>query len=220
MNQQQRRQRRIAIARWLEQDEQDPYVKQGEPGAGVASNFIHYLKDLLLKFGTTIVRVVLYCRESFDNGNLQDQVDALRRAVQQLANKLDITIAIVGEVAEVCSGKIPNRRGFLQAVTMAEENAADALVALTTDRFLRNPVYTPQHSDAWPTTKNFEDLQAYARGVQLATVLRPDTPYRKIHANHIRRGQQAKDNKGGRHPAGYMKARRDQLKPIVWLFRG
>jgi len=77
------------------------------------------------------IRVVLYCRESANNGNLSDQKqDALKKLSR---------LNVIASYEEVINGEIFNfeRFEFEKAVNHArEENAV--LVAATRDRFIRS----------------------------------------------------------------------------------
>jgi hypothetical protein len=107
---------------------------------------------------------------------------------------------------------------MLEAIEFARKHGA-VLLAETVDRFLRHPHFHPVcNPDAQATEEQLAELAALADGVTLATALDPDATPTEVRAYRSKRGQWAKDNRGGRPKKkrpGYKKARREALRQTV-----
>jgi hypothetical protein len=101
--------------------------------------------------------------------------------------------------ADVASGwKWDCRPGLRAAIRRAKKEGA-IIVAESTDRFIRSKAFhTKNNPGAQPTQDEFLMLQRKADGVQLATILPPDTPWREVRGHQSRRGQNGKQRRGGR----------------------
>lgn len=156
---------------------------------GIASEFMSKLSDLVSQ-SKTQVRVVLYCRESKDNGNLADQKEDALKQLETLG------VEVISTFKEVENGSIFNfgRYQFDLAVDCAlKENAV--IVALSRDRFLRH-----RHSDntnlgEQPTIGELCFFEGALRGVKAATIHDPDKSAR---GKQTKRGQTSKGKRGGR----------------------
>jgi len=164
-------------------------------------------------------RVVLCCRVSGrvqnHNGNLRDQERGLREIVKCSRGKVVEVVHDIGpgwDLTWLCD-----------AAARAQKHGA-ILLAETTDRFIRPREYhSAKRPDARPSKVDFKALRNTVAGVRLMTALHPDAPAAEARCYHTKRGQQAKGREGGRPPkklAGHMRARREQLLPLVLELRG
>jgi hypothetical protein len=175
---------------------------------GTASDFIGHIDEIQPGDG-----VVICCRVSTRQqdrrGNLADQETNLRRIVSELG------AIVLHVVKHVGSGTEPV--WLIPAARLAKAAGA-VLLAESTSRFIRHPGY---HSSNWPTARarnyDLEDLQSWTDGVQLITVLPPDATSSDETAFQSKRGQELKENAGGRprktQPRG--KERRAAYVPLA-----
>jgi hypothetical protein len=96
------------------------------------------------------------------------------------------------------------------------------LVAESTCRYIRNENYHPYYnSNILPISYHYEALKDATKGLTLATVMHPDTPWNKVKAYHAKRGQRCKKMFGGRPKVkypGYIKDRREKsLQKVLRL---
>jgi DNA invertase Pin-like site-specific DNA recombinase len=174
---------------------------------GQAGRFIKWANEL--KPGD---KVLLCCRVSShkqcSEHNLADSEANLRREADQRQ------LVVVDTYCHLGSGW---DRGWLcLAADKAKEQGA-TLLAESTDRFARHPAY---HSSECPNvrarTSELDDLRWWTLGVELATVLHPDTPASEVRSYQRRRGQHEKGSFGGRPGLpGYKKRRRQKKLPEV-----
>jgi hypothetical protein len=124
-----------------------------------------------------------------DNGNLAEQVERVRRAVQDRGG------VVVFEHQYTGSGIVPDL-GF--AVMAAEDANATALVAETVDRFLRPGDYDQvTNPNAEPDEQQYRILRHLTHGLKLLTVQPPHSTPAQNHGAKVIRGQEAKGNRGG-----------------------
>jgi DNA invertase Pin-like site-specific DNA recombinase len=157
-------------------------------------------------------KVVLCCRVSShkqrSDQNLADSEANLRREAEQRQ------LVVVGTYRHVGSGW---DRGWLcLAADKAKEHGA-TLLAESTDRFARHPIY---HSSKCPNvrarTSDLDDLRWWTIGVPLATVIHPDAAASEVRSYQRRRGQHEKSSFGGRPGLpGYKKRLRQKKLPKV-----
>lgn len=156
--------------------------------AGKASSYI-------LPFNIAPGRRVIIClrvsrRAQRCAGNLADQREALRAAVQRAGGRL------VGIVLHTGRGTDP---GWLAPATNLARLRGAVLLAESTDRFIRSPDY---HSvdcpDAQAGEDDLEKLAAVTAGCRLMTLLDPDAPPTKVRSYQRQRGQERKARRGGR----------------------
>lgn len=171
---------------------------------GRASDFIQWAK-YALKPGDL---VVIWCRVSgytqHRRKNLRDQEQSLRRYAEARG-------AIVIDVVSVVESGFESW-SLSDAARIAQKHGAKVL-AETTDRYIRHPMF---HSRLRPHLQplethfrtNFHFLKDRAT---FMTVEDPDAPLSKCRGRQIKRGQQAKNRKGGR-PCE-KKQRRTNLAP-------
>lgn len=162
-------------------------------------------------------RIVLYCRVSHRNqymkGNLDSQVKHLTaKMVERGAFIIDI-------VRHVGNGEDP--WSVWQAAKIAK-TAAAKIVAVSTDRFVRNPDFTlagaPWQRVARANAEAIEALLKYADGCPLVTLLPPDTPLDQVMKHHQQVARTIKGNHGGRprkRRPGYKKEIRQKMRPRV-----
>jgi hypothetical protein len=149
-------------------------------------------------------KVVLVCRVSTcgqnRSKNLTDQEAHLRQKMDRLGAN------VVGTVNHEGSGCDPS--WLSQAATMAKKHGAK-LLAETTDRLVRNPLY---HSAERPNLQaresDLQDLHYWTCGVSLLTDLPPNASPSDVRGYQRRRGQAMKGNRGGRPLNRKWKARR------------
>jgi len=206
-------------------DKSDNCYSQWRWAAGVASEFIYHLSELIARHGS--LRVVLYVRVSSQrqaaNGKLLRKVTCLRNKV------LAMGCEIVGEFYEIShssvhfvddneeKGYTRNRWQFDLAIECAREHGA-VLVAAERDRFVRGRHLdnaTKRHEK--PSVGDYVRLQWLTTGVTLATLTDPNKSGR---SPQTKDGLEATDKKLGR-PAkltldpGFIKRRREALLPEV-----
>jgi len=176
-----------------------------------------YIRKFNIKSGDL---VWLVCRVSEHvqrrNKNDDGQATFLRKEVKQRGG------VVVGVTKITISGFHPY--WLAKAAALAKQHGA-ILLAETTDRYVRHPFY---HSAAWPSAQarhtDLDVLAYYADGADLMTFLDPEATPREVRSQQSKRGQWAKDNKGGRpakentnptsHP-GCLKQRRVDNYEIV-----
>ena len=182
---------------------------------GDASKYISY--DCI-KSGD---KVVLYCRVSTrqqnHSGNLIAQEAYLRA---QITSKGAI---VVNAVHFVGSGFFPLHLAY--AATLAKQCGAK-IVALTTDRLIRNNFYKSTGSNlernARANLEGLETLKQCAQGIELVTLLHPNASLNECLGLQKKIGQEVKGRKGGRpkkNSPGYKKVRRNENLQIVRRLR-
>lgn len=156
--------------------------------------------------------VVLFARASHHQqsrrGNLRRQQAHLRDAAE--AHRW--TVAEI--IATVASGQQPGIE-FDRAVMSAQRHGARAIVAESTDRYVRSAAWrsdVARRRSIEPARHGLSRLIVAADGVQLATLIDPDAGYAAAHAAHIRRGQEMSGQTGGRPRAESKKQRRERLR--------
>lgn len=188
---------------------------QGEPGK--ASNYISFFPKLVRETKEAILLVILFARVSscaqHYKGNLRGQFNWLQKRLKRYGN-----VRIIAEIKDVASGWKEERDGLKRAAAIALKNGAIILTE-TTDRYIRSPYYHSQKNPSvQPTDAEYMDLIQSLDGVVLATMLHPDTHWKKVRSHQSKRGQQTKGNKGGRpkiNEPGYKKKRRLEKLPLV-----
>lgn len=175
-----------------------------------ASTYIRHAKDEI-RPGDKLVLCSRVSHSIQDHtGNLRDQEAGLRKSVEGLR-------AIVLKVWDHVGSGV-NPWWLANAAAIARKQGAK-LVAESTDRFIRNPLYhSSKNPNAQARRLELEDLARVTRGLTLATLLHPDASPTQVRSFHRKRGQQAKDRKGGRpkmNKPGYKKERRQRLQPRV-----
>ncbi len=149
-----------------------------------------------------VLRVVLYVRVSSDKqgrrGNGVHQMEALRNKVKYWGRVHKVRIEIVGEFSEedVSAWKLwPGGRPELVKAGQLARRKDAVIVAMHTSRFVRNRHHA---RGVLPTVEDFEKLQELVGGVQLATVIRPDT--QEDRSADTKRGLKASKKRRGRPP--------------------
>ena len=186
-----------------------------------ASNFIHPLKEYFKQHPNMIV--ILYNRES--SRSQDDNHVTNERVLRNRCKKLGIPV--INFYSETISGKILNedRKGLLQAVSKArakiKKGKHAVILAVSTDRVLRNEYFTTNYPDITPTEKEYEQLKKLTCNVPLATLLHPDMPPNKVRGKQTRWGQKVKKSKVGQPKKprpGYFKKRRfEKLSQVLDL---
>jgi DNA invertase Pin-like site-specific DNA recombinase len=172
-----------------------------------ASEFISHLEQV--KLGLAVIYVRVSSRTQMHN--LQHQISTLRRELEKRG------FSVIEVVQEIASGWLDSRIGFFRAITKAK--AADAVVvALSVDRFRRAYRYHPSDKILPLNVIEVEELMSEAAGVQLATLIHPDTPPEQVRSEQTKRGQVATGRYGGR-PKETKKERRVRLLPVVLKLR-
>lgn len=188
-----------------------------------ASDYIIHFKKLLAS--NHFIKLVLYCRVSRcwqkKKGNLREQKKYLKKWISYYEKKYGVKIIVVAIFVEVASGWSNDRKQLVMAAKKAKSHRA-ILLAESTCRFIRSRNYHPfLNSDILPTISEYESLVKATKGVKLATIMPPNTPWKKVKAYHTKRGQRSKNRRGGRpviKNSGYKKqCRLDNLKPVLRL---
>jgi DNA invertase Pin-like site-specific DNA recombinase len=153
---------------------------------------------------------VIYARVS-----TRAQREKLQHQIQFVADELRrLGFEVIAIFQEEENGWVEGRPEFTWAVATAKRHGA-VLVAQTVNRFWRNE---GEPDDKWSPLSVFalNQLLAEANGVQLATVTPPDASPSEEHGAHIKRGQRARGNVGGRPPVQHpFKERRLRLSAQV-----
>lgn len=175
---------------------------RGKPG--IASNYIHHFAEYARSH--LWPKVMLYLRvstrEQYRKGNFDDQGAWCRKVLKGFGAVL-VRMPYEEYVSGVC-GKV-DRWGLRYAAEWARKLGA-VLVAESTDRLIRNALWTTENPDAWPTEDEFEDLFLITKGVPLATLLPPDMPWKEVRAHQSNR--KAKLTPPMLRTPGYKKASR------------
>ena len=183
--------------------------------------------DYILPFHVTFGRFfVLLCRvsshEQGDNDNLWTQRTTLRQAVEAL-------YGIVMKVLEYeWSGYGPGWEDKLTEAANVARKYGATLLAFSTDRFIRSPMYwstSPMWSRVQAQERDLKDLKEATAGVRLMTYLHPDASPEECRSWRIRSGQEVKGNKGGRPKKPqpfpwHQKAWREKWQPYAFALQG
>lgn len=177
----------------------------------VPSKFFYSIDDLMP------CPVVLYVRVSAhtQKHNLPHQISRLKT---ELEKRGFTVIAVYWEIVpgwEYIHSEWWGRLGLERAILKAKE-ANGLVVAESVERFRRtyDPDWKKRPQPLPLTLFDMKRLMDEAEGVQLATLIHPDTPPRKVRSEQTKRGQAGKGNYGGR-PKESRKARRLRLLPVA-----
>jgi hypothetical protein len=188
--------KRAFYRRWLER--------------GPASRYIKNASDEI-KPGD---KVVLFCRVSAcmqnHNGNLLDSEVHLQERAKQLGAN------VVGVVRHVGPGWDPS---WLATVAKRARQFDAKIFAETTDRLIRNPLYSKERQDLQAREIDLQDLRSWTEGVVLVTDLHPDASPVETRGYQRRRGQSMKNNKGGRPMKRKWKERRLARLKLAQIMR-
>jgi hypothetical protein len=166
---------------------------------GKASDFIHHAPDVVGRGDPVVLRLRVSSYVQAKNKNLDDHEDRMRRAAEQLGAVVVGVDRHVGPGWDVSS--------IAAAAAMARKHNAKIL-AESTDRFIRNPLYSKHRQWLRPRTVDLQELRFWTEGIVLATILPPDASSSDVRSSQCKRGQAAKGRKGGRPPERRWKARR------------
>lgn len=149
--------------------------------------------------------VLIYGRESSrkQSKNLEPQISELKKSVETLGFR------VMDSFAEIAPGWMDDRTEFSRVIAKAKELGL-AIVAEATSRFWRNP----HRNDGFLSLLDIERLMAETDGVQLVTLLHPDTPEKEVRRYQTKRGQVGKNRRGGRPKLSAME-RRLKMRPLV-----
>ena len=174
-----------------------------------ASRYVHHLEALVSQRRNLIAVLWIRAsgREQRRRKNLRDQEASLRRNVAKRGVK------VIHAFRAVASGWDEDRGAFKQAAAFARRHHGAILVAESSDRFLRNRRYSSsQNPSAQPTRAEWKSLLRVTHGVELATLLHPDTDWREVRSYQSKRGILQKGARCGRprnRRPGEMKERRE-----------
>lgn len=152
-----------------------------------AGQYIHPANTLLPGKPTLLV-----CRVSKkqQEEHLADQERELQTFAD--ANHLEV----VGIIHHVGNGCDPY---WLSRVAKLAKEKEATILAESVDRLLRSPLYHPADCpDATPNDVQFRHLMLTTQGVQLATLVDPDSPSSTVRSKQRKRGQTTQAKKGGR----------------------
>ncbi|MCC6127293.1 MAG: recombinase family protein [Pirellulales bacterium] len=182
---------------------------------GKASDYIRHFVEIAYSG----IKVILYPRVS---GRTQNRRGNLKAQEFWSRNSLkSYKVEIIDAFCETASGWANDRTRLIAAAELAKREEA-VLVAVSTDRFIRSKAFTTDtNPDVLPTVEEYEALIEDTQGVLLATLLPPDTPWRKVHPIQIKMGQKFKGRKGGRplkKPPGHKKQKRlANGSKVLWM---
>ncbi|MHC4124663.1 MAG: recombinase family protein [Planctomycetota bacterium] len=218
MNKRKKRKRKRLLIEATKKRLQDKYPR-GK--SGKASNYIHSFGELVRKKKGKSLPVVLFARVSARamkyKGNLQGQVSKLKDRLKQYKN-----VSVIAEIRDIASGWKEERSGLQEAVEVALRKGA-VILAESTDRYIRSVYYHSEtNPSVQPTDAEYKELMRLCKGVTLSTWLHPDTDWKEVRSYQTKRGQDTKNNKGGRptkNLPGYMIRRQIEKLPIVLQLR-
>jgi hypothetical protein len=163
-------------------------------------------------------QVILFPRvsEQVQRPNLTDQLSQLREAAQE-HGWVEVGVASDSEGnGLVMGGKHPL---YYQAHELHEQYPDAVLLVTTTDRLIRPGEYTDENMGATYTPGDLRRLSHATRGLELYTLEDPDRAYLGEgggHGVHVKRGHEAKGNRGGAGQHGETRAaRKRRLMPLV-----
>ena len=158
-----------------------------------ASEYLRHLKRLLSVNNS--LKAVVWCRVS---GREQNRRRNLNNQAISLVRKIESRdVAVVKVFKSISSGWDQDRTVFHQAIEYALHHDA-VVIAESTDRFIRSTGFTAKTPSVQPSRVEWETLADHARNVTLATLLHPDTNWRKVRGYQSKRGIREKGAKCGR----------------------
>ena len=157
--------------------------------AGKASDYICHARDEI-KPGD---RVVLRCRVSScvqaHKKNLDDSEAHLRKRAEQLGAIVVYVYQHVGSGWDTSSLDTAAEKARLYGAKIFAES---------TDRLIRNPLYSKYRQDLQAQETDLQKLQRCTEGIVLVTDIHPDASPSEVRSYQRKRGQAAKGNRGGR----------------------
>lgn len=181
-----------------------------ESALGPVKQYIHHLPDLLA--ADPSIPLLVLNRVSTEpqqaNGNLEDD--------RQWCLERLVGCNVVGQFGEVCRGTLgPHRVVLREAIELARQLGA-VIVVSSRERLIRAAGYDGTNASDVPGHDEYQELMRLGRGVTFATILRPAKRGRSF---QIKRGQEAKGNKGGRprkKAPGWRKRLTKKKRPLVF----
>jgi predicted site-specific integrase-resolvase len=139
-------------------------------------------------------RAVSYARESSQTqkDNLPHQVNNLKMETEKCGHK------VIAEFKQVVYGWDIENQTALEWAILKAKAAGAFVVAESVDRFRRCWRYRKTDKMLPLNVFEMKQLMAEADGVQLVTLLHPDTPPNEVRRYQTKRGQAGKGNYGGR----------------------
>lgn len=199
--------------RRLERQKQEAVKQQDTPQA-IPTRAGDYLQSLdEYHAAHPHLQVILYSRESThpQDDNHETHLQPLRKACKKRG------IPVAGSYTDTKTGKTLEREEFRKAIQHAKRcKRHTAMLATSTDRYIRPENFTPYQFDLLPIEAELEKLEAASCGVPLLTLLDPDTRPGEVKSRHIRSGQAVKQNKGGQQRTkrpGWKKQRKRDQQP-------
>ncbi len=198
---------------------QPPRVRYVRRLAAKASD---YILPFNISYGDRVILCVRVSRRAQRcAGNLADQREALRAAVQRAGGVL------VGIVLHTGHGADP---GWLAPAANPARLRGALLLAESTDRFIRSPDYHSADSpDAQAGEEDLARLAAVTRGCRLMTLLDPGAPPTEVRSYQRQRGQERKARRGGRgnravgaaacSPGATKRRRKTWLRHVLSMYR-
>lgn len=172
---------------------------------GLPGTASHHIRHAALSPGD---KVILICRVSTcqqdRNGNLLDQRVNLQRIAEQAG------ATVVDVLAVAASGFNPD---WLFPATVQAMRTGAILLAESTDRFIRNSEFhSAKRPNLQATERELRHLEILTEGVPLMTVLDPDSTPATVRSFQRKRGQSAKNSRGGRPKV----TDQQQLRRAIW----
>ncbi|HUE16125.1 MAG TPA: helix-turn-helix domain-containing protein, partial [Planctomycetaceae bacterium] len=157
----------------------------------------------------------IFNRESSPRGNLQQARDCIVSELRRLGcRKKIVIVSAAGEKKDITG----DRPKFKRAVALAKEHDA-ILVAWSRDRFFRGRFFDGKHQREAPSWREWRCFERMVRGVDVATILRPDSTWAEVLSRATIRGHRYHGSVvGGDHKPGCKKRRRERLWPKVLKF--
>lgn len=191
-------------------EEEAQTVEQGTPGdPSMLFTSIEAMSDDQFRF-LRHVRVLLLARVSTqkqaDNGDLEDQVANLRKAAKRWG------LNVVGVVRHV--GKANDPTWLKKVARAARQHKVICVFAEDITRYIRHPQAHKKRSNYWwlPREEDYLRAASMTKGLKLLTLAPLNMTQEQIRSLQTKRGQEAKDSKGGRpknKQAGYKRKMRE-----------
>ncbi len=181
-----------------------------ESSLGPVKQYIHQLPDLLAEDPSLAVLLLnrVSTKPQAVDGHLEDD--------RQWCLERLVGCNIVGQFDEVCRGTLgPHRVVLRNAIERARQLGA-VLVVSSRERLIRAQGYDGTNASDVPGHDEYQALAKLGNGVTFATILRPTQRGRSF---QIKRGQEARGNKGGRpqmKTPGWRKRLTKKKRPLVF----
>ena len=179
--------------------------------AGKASDYIMHATEEIRPGN----RVVLWCRVS---GHVQEKNHNLDDSELWLRKRAGEKGAIVVGV-DRHTGPGWDAKSLCKVTTMARCLGAKIILAESTDRLIRNPLYSKDRQNLQARDADLREMQTCTKGIIIATDLHPDATPEQVRSYQRRRGQQMKNNCGGRPKTKIIDDQRCLLDAVINMMK-